>query len=129
MEGTIPFELVAERTDPGVVDLQMDVYWTTAGGADPVAYLRRFAGRYASVHIKDMSKRVRFAGDGGDAAQWIELFPYITDAGRGVLDLTGILSEARRSGVRHWFVERDQSPAPEETLGASYRHLSGLVLG
>ena len=107
----------------------MDLYWTTAGGADPVAYLKRFAGRYSSVHIKDMAKRVRFAGDGGDAAQWIELFPYIADAGTGVIDLAAILTEARRSGVRHFFVERDQSPTPEDTLRASYRYLSALRVG
>ena len=127
--GRIPFEVVAEGTDPAVVDLQMDLYWTTAGGADPVAYLKRFSGRYSSVHIKDMAKRVRFAGDGGDSAQWIELFPYISDAGTGVLDLPGILSAAHRSGVRHFFIERDQSPAPEETLRTSYRYLSALRVG
>src|SRR5262245_39631481 len=128
MEGRVPFEVVAEGTDKAVVDLQMDLYWTTAGGADPVAYLRRFAGRYVSVHIKDMAKRVRFAGDGGDSAQWIELFPYIADAGAGVLDLAGILAEARRSGVRHFFLERDQTPTPDETLRASYQYLVGLRL-
>ena len=129
LDGRIPFEVVAEGTDAAVVDLQMDVYWTTAGGADPVAYLKRFAGRYSSIHIKDMAKRVRFAGDGGDAAQWIELFPYIADAGTGVIDLAAILTEARRAGVRHFFVERDQSPTPEDTLRASYRYLSALRVG
>jgi sugar phosphate isomerase/epimerase len=129
IDGRIPFEVVAEGTDATVVDLQMDLYWTTAGGADPVAYLKRFASRYSSIHIKDMAKRVRFAGDGGDAAQWIELFPYIADAGTGVIDLAAILTEARRSGVRHFFVERDQSPTPEDTLRASYRYLSALRVG
>jgi sugar phosphate isomerase/epimerase len=129
MEGRVPFEVIADGTDRAFVDLQMDLYWTTAGGADPVAYLRRFAGRYVSVHVKDMAKRVRFAGDGGDSAQWIELFPYIADAGAGVLDLAGILAEARRAGVRHFFLERDQTPTPDETLRASYRYLSGLRLG
>jgi sugar phosphate isomerase/epimerase len=128
MEGRVPFEVIAEGTDKAMVDLQMDLYWTAAGGADPIAYLRRFAGRYVSVHVKDMAKRVRFTGDGGDSAQWIELFPYIADAGAGVLDLAGILAEARRSGVRHFFLERDQTPTPDETLRASYRYLSGLRL-
>lgn len=128
MDGRVPFDLVVERTDPALVDLQMDIYWFMAGGADPVGYFARYPGRFRMVHIKDMSKRVRFAGDGGDSAQWIELFPFIADAGKGVLDLPAILSAAKRSGVEHFFVERDQSPAPEETLGESYRHLSSLAL-
>lgn len=126
VDGQVPFDLVVERTDPALVDLQMDLYWVTAGGADPIAYLKRYGGRYRMIHIKDMLKRVRFAGDGGDPAQWIELFPYIADAGKGVLELPQILSEARRSGVQHFFVERDQAPAPEETLRESYRYLASL---
>lgn len=128
VDGIIPLELIADRTDPTVVDLQMDIYWTTAGGADPVEYFNRFEGRYKSVHIKDMSRPVRFSGDGGDPSQWVELFPYIADAGSGVLDLAAILSAAKRSGVRHFFVERDQTPTPDETLRKSYEYLASLEL-
>lgn len=126
VDGVVPFELLVERTDPAVVDLQMDVYWVTAGNADPVAYLQRYKGRFKSLHVKDMAKPVRFAGDGGDSSQWIALFPYIADAGRGVLDLAAILAAAKRSGAEHFFVERDQTPTPEETLRGSYTYLASL---
>ncbi len=128
IDGVVPFELLADRTDPAAVDLQMDLFWTTAGGGDPIAYLQRYKGRYRSLHVKDMAKPVRFEGDGGDAAQWIALFPYIADAGAGVLDLPGILSAASRSGVEHFFLERDQTPTPDETLRGSYSYLASLVL-
>jgi sugar phosphate isomerase/epimerase len=128
IDGVVPFELLVDRTDPALVHLQMDLYWTTAGGADPIAYVRRFKGRYKSVHVKDMTKPVRFSGDGGDVAQWIALFPYIADAGAGVLDLAGVLGAAKQAGVEHFFLERDQTPTPDETLRASYRHLASLVL-
>jgi sugar phosphate isomerase/epimerase len=126
VDGIVPFELLIDRTDPAVVDLQMDLYWVTAGGADPIAYLQRYKGRYKSLHVKDMAKPVRFAGDGGDSSQWIALFPFITDAGRGVLDLPAILSAAKAAGVEHFFLERDQTPTPDETLRSSYRYLSSL---
>ena len=87
--------------------MEMDLFWTVAGGADPVEFLDAYRGRYRLMHIKDMKQRVRFSGDGGDAAQWIELFPYVTDAGSGVLDLPTILSHAKRSGVEHFLVEQD----------------------
>lgn len=126
MEGEIPFRVLVERTDPDLVALEMDVYWTTAGGADPVAYLKDYPGRFRLMHIKDMAESVRFAGDGGEAAQWIELFPYMADAGSGVLDLPAILAEARRSGVEHFLLERDQAARPEEALRNSYRYLAAL---
>lgn len=128
VDGVVPFELVAGRTDPAAVALQMDLYWTTAGGVDPIAYLQRYKGRYVSIHIKDMARPVRFEGDGGDPSQWIALFPHIADAGAGVLDLAGILSAAKRSGVQHFLLERDQTPTPEDTLRGSYRFLSSLAL-
>ena len=81
VDGAVPFELLVDQTDPALVDLQMDLYWVTAGGVDPVAYLPRPQPRYKSLHVKDMAKPVRFAGDGGDSSQWIALFPFIADAG------------------------------------------------
>ena len=127
IDGIVPFDMLVERTDPAVVHLQMDLYWMTAGGADPIAYLQRYKGRYKSLHIKDMTKRVRFAGDGGDSSQWIALFPFVADAGRGVLDLPAILIAAKSAGVEHFFLERDQTPTPDETLRGSYKYLSSLT--
>ena len=128
MEGEIPFNLLLERTDPNVVALEMDVFWMTAGRADPVAYLDAYPGRFHLMHIKDMTEVVRFAGDGGDPSQWIELFPNMTDAGSGVLDLAAIITQAGKSGVRHYFLERDLAPTAESTLEKSYQYLSSLEL-
>lgn len=128
LEGKIPFELLLEATDPALVDFQMDLYWTTAGGADPVAYLDAWPGRFRLLHIKDMAEHVRFSGDGGDPQQWVALFPYLTDAGSGVLDLKTILSHARASGVQHFYVERDRAPNADEALRKSYSYLSTLAL-
>jgi len=52
----------------------------------------------------------------------------MTDAGSGVLDLPAILSEAKKSGVEHFFVERDLAANPDESLRRSYRFLSSLDL-
>ena len=128
MEGRIPMELILEQTDPKLVYMQMDIYWTTAGGIDPVSYLDKYPGRFRLMHIKDMIKQVRFSGDGGDSKQWIELFPYMTDAGSGVLDLKTILSHAQKSGIEHYIVERDLAPNPEEALGKAYQYLAGLKI-
>ncbi|MBD0367633.1 MAG: TIM barrel protein, partial [Flavisolibacter sp.] len=121
IEGKIPMEVILEQTDPKLVYFQMDIYWTTAGGIDPVAYLDKYAGRYRLMHIKDMSKPVRFSGDGGDPKQWIELFPYMSDAGSGVLNLKTILAHARTSGVEHFIMERDLAPNPKEALEKGYQ--------
>lgn len=80
------------------------------------------------MHVKDMAKDVRFSGDGGDPQQWIELFPFLEDAGGGVLDLEKILSHAKKSGVEHFIVERDLAPNPEDDLRRSFTYLKGVEL-
>ena len=127
MEGEIPFNVLLDRTDANLVILEMDVYWMTAGRADPVAYLDAYPGRFRLMHLKDMTEPVRFAGDGGDPAQWIELFPYMADAGSGVLDLATILTHARKSGVEHYYLERDLAADADTTLESSYHYLSSLA--
>jgi len=129
LDGVVPFELILERTDPAHVFFQMDIYWMTAGGVDVVKYLDKYKGRFRLMHVKDMAKDVRFAGDGGDSKQWIELFPYLADAGSGVLDLKKILSHAKKSGVEHFIVERDLAPNAIDDLQKSYTYLSQLPLG
>ena len=126
MEGKIPLEVIQENTDAGLVYFEMDLYWTTAGGADPVALLKKNKGRYRLMHVKDMMKQVRFSGDGGDSKQWIELFQYMTTAGNGVLDLKTILPKAKEYGVQHFIVEQDMVKDPEINLKKSYDYLASL---
>lgn len=126
MNGQIPLKLILDGTDPSLVFFEMDLYWTTAGGADPVTYLQTYKNRYHLMHVKDMSKKVRFSGDGGDSKQWIELFPYMTTAGNGVIDLKTILPKAKENGVKHFIVEQDMVAEPEIALKKSLDYLASL---
>ncbi len=119
MQGQIPLQLMLQQTDPTLVFFEMDIYWTTAGGADPVQYLKDYPTRYKMLHLKDMKERRQFKGDGGDPSQWIELFPYMTSVGDGVLDIKGIVSQGHRSGVEHFFVEQDMVANPQVALKRS----------
>ncbi len=128
MEGRIPFELILEQTDPALVFLELDTFWTTAGGGDPVAYLKNHPGRYKLIHLKDMKALQRFSGDGGNPGQWIELFPNMTSVGDGVLDMKRIVAQARLSGVEHFFVEQDMVANPHVALRRSADFLSRICL-
>ena len=126
IDGQIPVELIFASTDPSLVFFEMDLFWTTAGGADPVTLLGKYKNRYPLMHVKDMKKKVHFSGDGGDPKQWIELFPEMTTAGNGVLDLKTIVSKAKENGVKHFIVEQDMVSEPEKALKASYNYLAAL---
>ncbi len=124
--GQIPFEVLIDGTDPELVFLEMDVFWTKASGADPIAYLKKYPKRYHLLHLKDMKEDKRFSGDGSDATQWFELFPYMTTAGEGVMDLDGIIEAAKKTSVKHYFVEQDLVADPKTALRGSYDYLASL---
>ncbi|MBC2839405.1 sugar phosphate isomerase/epimerase [Robiginitalea sp. SC105] len=125
-DGQVPFEVLMDATDPEGVFLEMDLFWTVSGRANPSEYLRRYQGRYKMMHIKDMKELKYFAGDGGDPSQWVGLFPNMTTLGDGALDLKPILDTALETGVEHFFVEQDMVADPQSALSASYAYLRSL---
>ena len=52
IDGRPALEVFADLLDPAVL-LEVDLYWATAGGADPVALLQRLGDRVVAVHAKD----------------------------------------------------------------------------
>lgn len=118
-DGTVPLDLLIDRTDPDLVFLELDIYWTTAGGADPVDYLKKYPNRYHLMHLKDMKPITEFEGDGGDPSQWMALFPYMTNVGDGELDIVNIIETAKSTGVKYFFVEQDMVAQPEIALKRS----------
>ena len=53
VDGQVKWEYMIENTDPESVFFQMDVYWTTKGGKNPVDYLKKYPNRIQMLHIKD----------------------------------------------------------------------------
>ena len=53
VDGQVKWEYMIENTDPESVFFQMDVYWTTQGGKNPVDYLKKYPERIKMLHIKD----------------------------------------------------------------------------
>ena len=109
--GTMPLELLLAETDPALVDFEMDVYWVTQGGGDPLALISKFPGRFHLLHAKDTS---------GPPEQAMR------DVGTGVIAWKKILAERGKAGIEHVFVERDDAPDPVASITASYNYLHKL---
>ena len=112
LEGKVPYDLLLERTDPDAVKLEMDLYWTVKGGAQPVEYFERHPGRFHLLHVKDMDPTPR---------------RFFADVGRGVIDFKSIFARSGQAGVRHYFVENDEpAGSPFESLRVSFDYLRRL---
>lgn len=124
--GEMPMDILLKNTDPKYVSFELDIFWMQAAGANPIDYLKKYPGRFKLMHVKDASEHVRFSGDGSTPDQWMAVFSKMADPGTGVFDIKGIVETARQSGTDHFFLERDLTPTPEETLKNSYGYLSQL---
>ena len=110
--GTLLDAMIA-GTDPALVDFEMDVYWVTKAGADPLALMARYPGRFPLLHLKDAT-----------AAPERRMM----DVGSGSIDWRTVLRTARGHSLKHAFVEHDQPADPLATARAGFRHLSTLSL-
>lgn len=125
-EGVVPFQYILENTDPELVKMQLDVFWFTAAGVDPKEMLEKNPGRFPLLHLKDMREKKTFAGSGESMQDWMGLFPYLADAGAGVLPLEEIIKSAKKSGAKHFFLEKDLTPDPQSALSNSFKFLSKI---
>ena len=89
-DGVVPIEYFIENTNPEHVNFQMDLYWVTKAGADPIAYFEKAPGRFKAWHVKDMDTEGRFA-----------------PVGQGTIDFSKILAKKDQSGMQVYFVEQD----------------------
>ena len=120
-------DILLKNTNAETVKYELDIFWMSAAGAEPIDYLKKYSGRFKLLHIKDASEKFRFSGDGSTPDQWMAGFPKMSDPGDGIFDIKAILEEGIRSGVDHLFLERDLAPNPIGTLNNSYKNLSGMI--
>ncbi|WP_299163988.1 sugar phosphate isomerase/epimerase [uncultured Eudoraea sp.] len=91
-DGIVPIDYLLEHCDPKYVNFQMDLYWVTKAGADPVAYFEKFPGRFKIWHVKDMDEQGRFA-----------------PVGNGNINFARILENKKLSGMKYYMVEQDMT--------------------
>src|SRR5688572_16226801 len=53
LEGQMPHEILMQNTNADLVDFEMDIYWVVTAGADPIAWMNKYPGRWKLCHVKD----------------------------------------------------------------------------
>ena len=104
-------DLLLARTDPALVDFEMDVYWVTKAGGDPLALLAKYPGRFPLLHLKDATAAPERR---------------MVNVGSGAIDFSALLKAARGQKLAHAFVEHDEPADPLAFARASYAHIATL---
>lgn len=90
--GIVTIDYLLENCNPELVNFQIDLYWVTKAGADPLAYFEKYPGRFKIWHVKDMDDQGRFA-----------------PVGKGTIDFQRILDQKEQSGMEYYMVEQDMT--------------------
>jgi len=85
LEGQIMYDFMLQNTDPAKVMFEMDLFWITKGGKNPVDYFNAYPGRFELWHVKDQA-----------------------EVGAGPMDFKPIFENAATSGMKKIIVEVEE---------------------
>ena len=111
IDGTTAFDVLLSEL-PAEIEIEVDVYWVSIGGGDPVAAIRAARDRVRMLHMKDRAP---------DATS------RDVPAGSGVLDFPGIVDAGRAARV-HWYIAELDDPGDEiADISAAAVYLESLA--
>jgi len=123
IDGQVPyFDIFLAGLDQDLVTMEIDMFWTTKAGHDPVEIFNRYPGRFQLFHMKDMyTQEEPF------------FFPASDDfapVGEGLIDFKRILEAKDVAGMKYMIVEQDNqgNGQPFESIGTSIENLTTSIL-
>lgn len=114
LDHQVPYEVLLKNTDKELVKMEMDIYWITRAGYDPIAMFSEHPGRFILWHVKGMDNTPK---------------QFFTEVGNGVIDWSRIFAHAKESGMKQFFVEQDVCPGdPFVSITESYQYLKKNII-
>jgi sugar phosphate isomerase/epimerase len=118
-EGGTLFDYMVKNTDPRYLNFEMDVFWIKHPGQDPVALLEKYPNRFLLMHLKD-----RQPGTEGNQNGEADVETNVV-LGQGDVGIEAVMKAAKKSGVKHYFIE-DESSRSVEQIPQSLEYLHKL---
>jgi sugar phosphate isomerase/epimerase len=92
VNGQVLYDILLDRTDPSLVKMELDLGWVIVTGNDPIAYFKKYKGRFPLWHLKDMDPVKKHS----------------VEFGKGSINIKQMLANAQLSGMKHFFVEQEE---------------------
>ncbi len=89
-----PYDILMSA-DKNLVKMEMDIYWVTKAGMDPIALFKKYPGRFPLWHVKDMDNTPE---------------KDFTEVGNGVINFKEIFKHKNEAGMKYFYVEQDKTP-------------------
>ena len=91
-KGKVLYDVLLENTNPDFVKMEMDLGWVIITGNNPLDYFEKYPGRFPLWHLKDMDMKEKHS----------------VEFGKGGLDVKKMLENAKKAGMKYFFVEQEE---------------------
>jgi len=123
VEGKVPyFDIFLKEMDKDLMTMELDLFWTTKAGQDPVKLFKKYPGRFQLFHMKDMyTKEAPFFKTASND---------FAPVGAGVIDFKRILAAKKKAGMKYMIVEQDNAEKgnPFDAIKTSITNLTTKIL-
>ena len=123
VDGLVPYyDIFMPEMDSDLITMELDLYWATKAGQDPVEMFKKYPGRFQLLHFKDMAEK---------SAPFYEVIKDdITSVGSGLIDFKRIWEARDIAGAKYLIVEDDNqgNGKPFEGIETSIKNITTNIL-
>ncbi len=87
------YDFILDNSDSDFVKMELDLYWISKAGFDPLEYFESYPGRFPLWHVKDIKSGSKD----------------FSEIGNGIIDFENIFKAKEKAGLKYWFLEQDSS--------------------
>jgi sugar phosphate isomerase/epimerase len=123
VEGKIPyFDVFLAGLDKDLTTMELDLFWVTKAGINPVDLFKKYPGRFQLFHMKDMYTK--------EPPSVVTKSNDFAPVGAGVINFKEILAARNIAGMKYMFVEQDQTRdgKPFDAIKTSIINLTTKIL-
>ncbi len=112
VEGQMLFDYLLDNVSADLMSIEIDLFWVVKAGVNPMTYFEKYPNRFPLWHVKDMDNTEK---------------KEFTEVGNGTIDFKPIFQNAKKAGMKHFFVEQDVCKRnPLESIKISFDYLKTM---
>jgi len=123
INGVVPYyDIFMPEMDKDLITMELDLFWASKAGQDPIEMFKKYPGRFQLLHFKDMKTK--------QAPFYDVIKDDVCSVGEGVIDFKKILTAKETAGMKYLFVEDDNqgNGKPFEGVETSLRNITTKIL-
>ncbi len=123
VEGKTPYyDVFMKELDKDLVTMELDLFWATKAGQNPVEMFKKYPGRFQLFHMKDMYTK--------EAPFYVPSTKDFAPVGAGIINFKEILAAKKIAGLKYMFVEQDwtKDGKPFDSIQTSITNLTTKLL-